>query len=238
MFDHIHKKHLWLAAALLVLLIIVLSIKYIMDAMLFQPHGTLFITSVPDKISVEIQGHTRHINTSSQRSIPLPVGSYDITFRAEGFAAHTVPMTIQDKEEKDIAFILQPETDAARREIEKSKYEEPKGAAEAYKMQQQIEQLAKAAPIVEKLPLNAKWYTITQCPPSRVGLGLRTGICIRGLESHMAEAYRALVALGYDLGPYDISVNDVLLPNKNDVANGWAEPCKESVNGYCRTTGE
>ena len=115
--DKLTKKHVFIALFIFIAIILFFTFKYISENMLLQAHGTLNINSAPFDITMKYQNKTKQIHAENAE-VPVPVGDYDITFSANGFADHTEKVSVEDKGTYKLAFQLDPQTDEAKKEIE------------------------------------------------------------------------------------------------------------------------
>lgn len=207
------KRNLIIAGIAITLCLVGMFIYVANSSMLFTPHGSLIIKSVPDSLTMSYNNTVRTVHANST-TITIPTGKYTISFTADGFGAHSESMSIEDGKTYTVWFLLTPYSDAAKAEYANTKYASIKEGIAGYNSYKSSEQLVPKYPILKYLPINTLTYSIELCPPyaSTDGRVAKIGVCITVTDSNdkdqVAAAVNELTSRSLNLSDYIIYVNN------------------------------
>ena len=238
--DKLTKKHIFIALFIFIAIVLLFTIKYISDNMLLQPHGTLNINSAPFDITMKYQNKTKQIHAENAE-VPVPVGDYDITFSANGFADHTEKVSVEDKGTYKLAFQLDPQTDEAKKEIEDNSLKYDKVYQDIYTLEKEeyFNKHPDYADLAGNFPYRGRGYVTLTCSAYRQETLDKDGIgvCIDIAEEDQADkqltqgAINDVLALmsNYDI-PYDLMVNSSIYPTQEEIDQNIVYDCSEERN--------
>lgn len=192
------------------------AFTYIQNNLLFRPHGTINIISIPFKVEVADGSWTRIVDTQpvDGTALAFDPGTRKIKFSAKGFVATTQEVSIEDGKNQTVYIYLEPNEQWAEDDINnETKYGYRREAMATDAIDTGSQKIAKDSPIVNNLPILEKWYSIYACSSSQelaVPEG-KIGICITlDLDNDVqrANALKEITDLGYKLSDYTILINE------------------------------
>lgn len=221
------------------IIIFVLSILSItlLVALFFRANtadGTLVVLSAPDSLRMNCDKISKNI--TSKQPISIQSGQYTCTFSADGFESHTTSFTITKGNEGRLVFMLKPQTDNARNELAKPKYDEIRDGVGSHKVVEGGKKIEDINPIIKQLPYYSRWFSIVPCGAHRGGK-TKIGICVtttdKTSEEQVATALKRLEQIDKNYREYDLSINGILIPNKAELDARVAIPCGEGHPSWC-----
>lgn len=213
-----------LSAALIIVL--VAAGFYAKKQLLFEPHGTLVVYSIPDRTTFTSEdGKIWHLQ--SQKATPMKPGDYRGVFSAEGFADHSTGFTIVNGQESAVWFELSAVTDTAKQLANTQKSDYIREGITGNAVTQGGEDIITRNPIMKHLPIADQFLNITACDAIRDSTKThqKIGICVSIIDAtndtYVKQALDALTATNEPLEDYDIIINGFIYPNAAERAAGF-----------------
>ena len=236
--DILTKKRLIISVVIFIAIVLALTVKFVIDNMIFQDHGRIRLLNIPSRITMEIDGK-KYKFSDSDTLRPIVPGTYDILFYSEGFDSKKVEnITITKDAETSVFVELTPLTDEAKKDLEENyeKYDliRQVGFGEDFKTEK--EKIDEEFPIFSKLPFYGRGYNIMSCEAYRQetiknnGLGLCVNIDEpdRGDIEIVNKAIEKAQELLADYNkPYDLKVNDSIYPTQAEINQKLVYDCSQ-----------
>ena len=238
--DKLTKKHLFIIAALFTIIIVAFAVKYAYDNMLFQPHGTVTVSSAPSEITMKYYNKTRRITTENTE-IPIPTGDYEIVFSAEGFADHTEKVSVKDRGIYRLAFQLDPQTDEAKKHLEANSLKYDPVYQDIYTLHKEeyVRDHPEEADLISRFPYSGRGFSVFVCNAYRKEILERNGLglCVDIAEEDRSDRQLLAAAIekvkelttDYDK-PYDLKINNSIYPTQEEITQGLVFDCSQEKN--------
>lgn len=222
------KLLLVIGGTIIVALILLTSIN--------RADAALMVLSAPDRLQLSYDG-VRNKNIKSKEKIPVYSGEKTLTFTADGFTPHTVTINAKKGEVVRLLFAMKPETEEARRELSKEKYAEIFEGLAGRKAAGKGRGIEEDNPILQKLPYQSRWISITPCTAQRTKKPEAIAICIKtplvDSEEHIDFAFKKLKELDKNYRDYEIRINGAPMPTESEIREKKAIPCGEGYPSWC-----
>ena len=243
--DTLTKKRLIISVIIFIAIILIFTLKFVIDNMIFQDHGQIRLLNIPSRITMEIDGK-KYKFSDSDTLRPVAPGTYDILFYSEGFDSKKLEnITITKDTETSVFVELTPLTDEAKKDL-KENYEKydlirQVGFGKGFKTEK--EKIDEEFPIFSKLPFYGRGYNIMSCEAYRQetiknnGLGLCVNVDEpdRGdIEIVNKAIEKAKELAGEDFEKYDVKVDNSIYPTQKEIDQGLVYSCsEEGVEAFC-----
>jgi len=200
----VNSRVIIIALAVLFVGFVIWAIVY---ALIPRSHLTLYLA--PEQGTLTIDGNANSV--SNGQVIEVAPGVHTIIFSRSEFSSQSQTITATNGQTSDFVAVLAPLTDAAKQLLQtpgaQSVIERYTGLQET----KYTNTLTNNYPIVNILPINARFYTINTCPsvkypndPSKIALCVK--VTQNGLEQYVDKD---ILSRGYNPNDYEIIFNNV-----------------------------
>lgn len=167
------------------------------------PRATLLMSVAPNKVTVEINGKTKQVESGDK--ISVAPGDISISISRSDFETYTENINVENGKEFEVLVALNPLTDDARRLLNTENSQTIIQRIANKKMEQGADELVAKYPIVSALPIKDKFFTITICNSHKEpNDASKIAICVYLYNSEAKKSAINTVTLkGYNLNDYE-----------------------------------
>lgn len=195
------------------------GIYYIQKNLLFRPHGTVTVISIPFDLTVTDGDRTQTIDTKPPEGMSLAVraGERTLEFSADGFTSSSQTISVEDGSEQTIYVSLDPSEDWSAEEVLNDDiYGYRREAMAGGSMEAGSAEIEQKYPFVNRLPIQQQWYEVYVCNATQelVLEPNELGICINFALDNATQRENAMKDIedaGIDASQYKVIVDGELI---------------------------
>lgn len=180
------------------------------------PRSTIVFAVAPEEVTVVINGDERTIQNG--QSITVAPGEIILEIKRDEFEPAGETFVIENRETREVLIALEPLTEAARELLLNDGSQLVIQRIGGKRVEAGAAQLAEKYPIINDLPINERFYTITMCDSEREDAESGDlAVCIKLFELQARQsALNDIERLGYSLEDYEIIVQDRTFQNSRE----------------------
>lgn len=174
-------------------------------ALMLIPRSTILLSVAPDEFTISIDGKKGELKKTGD-SLSLSPGTHSVSISRDEFKTYETSITVKNKENFEVLIALEPLTDAARELLNSEKSQAIIQRITGKRMTSDIEKVRTDYPIISKLPIEDKYFTISSCPSVKYpNDATKVAICVYLFDPEAKEsADDELQSLGFNLDDYEI----------------------------------